>query len=571
MRNTILLLLLFFATQACSHQVDNIPQPRDAALARDTLITSPAYDLQFLSTQLSNIQLASLVSSIGERYQNITQFLGTKPKEKVLIKVFPSTEEKGLATRNTRPATLYFKEKQIHIVSNKYFPGEHQITFNQWFIRKALQVPATKPLEIGLAGVFAPNFIPMNYKTIAQSLAKSTNLPPLQEVLDDELFEKESPILMQICAAALVDFLLHKWGKTTFLERYRKWKPTANELSDLNKEWRQFIIANYPDTNAKTAQLPDKLHGFNFAHEGYRIYNGYGSKLAKQSLDTLMKLGINAIAIVPYTFMRDRFKPSFFPLVNRAGSETDESVILTHLQAKEKSLITLLKPQIWVHGSWPGAIEMKSKQDWNLFFEYYYRWMRHYALIAEIYHIDILCLGVELSIATTSHPEQWKTLIQKTRGIYHGKITYAANWGAEFEDFDFGHQLDYIAINCYYPISQKKRADEEELRKGFQKIIKKIEQKSIRTERPVLITEIGFRSIQAPWIHPHEDYLGQPQTEKDQALCYQIVLEELEQYDWCKGIFWWKWPSYLDYMSDNRTGFSPNRKLAEKVFRQFHE
>ncbi len=567
--------LVLYTFSGCSQAANNKDNalsnpPRTHIPSRDTTILHTSFEFQFLSTQLSSLRIQSIIDQTQQQYKKLGDFLGAIPHQKMTFKIFPSTEEKGLSTRNTQPASLYFEQNQIHLVSNDYFQGEHEPVMNQWMIRHSLGEPKMLAMEKGLAGVFAPNWLPLGYRHYAKKLAQSDNLPPLSELLNEEFLLKESPFLMNIATASFVDFLLHKWTKNKFLQRYTAWSPTIEQINCLHREWVNFILENYTENPSKVPSATAPFHGFNFAHEGYDIYNGYGSKLAKESIDSLSTLGVNALAIVPYSFMRDRTKPSFLPLMDRAGSETDESVIATHLQAKEKNLYTLLKPQIWVHDSWPGDIKMKSEKDWNLFFDYYYRWIRHYALIAEIYEMDILCLGVELSEATQTHPQKWKELIQKIRGIYSGKITYAANWGNEFEDLSFADQLDYIGINCYYPLSKNKHPDKDDLVHGFKKIAQKIKQKSIQTGKPILFTEIGFRSIQAPWIQPHERHNGQKITQKDQALCYQIVLKELEGQNWCAGIFWWKWPSYLNHRKPNNSGFTPNRKLAAKVFKRFH-
>lgn len=534
------------------------------------MIRATPFDLEFIATRLSNNRIQLIVDKSQLQYKHLTTFLGATPPEKVNIKIFPSTEEKGLATRNSQPSTLYFNQNKIHWVSNDYFQGEEGLMLNKWIIRQVLGKPKVTAMENGLAGVFAPNQFPLGYQHYVKKLAQSDNLPLLSELLNNKMFQKESPFLMNMVANSFVDFLIQKWTKNSFLKRYANWTPNKATLDQLGQEWKVFILKNYVEKPIKTTSPEVHFHGFNFAHEGYDIYNGYGSKLAKESLDTLSTLGINSIAIVPYTYMRDRTKPSFLPIMDHAGSETDESIIATHLQAKDKHLHTLLKPQIWVNNSWPGDIKMESENDWNSFFDYYYRWIRHYALIAEIYQMDLLCLGVELSEATKEHPEKWKTLLHKIRGIYSGKITYAANWGHEFEELAFATELDYIGINCYYPLSKKKQPNKAELTKGFKRIAQKIKQNSIKTGKPILFTEIGFRSIQAPWIQPHEAHKGQPISQKDQALCYEIALKELEKQPWCVGIFWWKWPSYLNHRNVGNSGFTPNRKQAARIFKQFH-
>lgn len=42
----------------------------------------------------------------------------------------------------------------------------------------------------------------------------------------------------------------------------------------------------------------------------------------------------------------------------------------------------------------------------------------HYALLAEMYDIELFCAGVEFQQATLTHPEAWETLFRKIRSLY---------------------------------------------------------------------------------------------------------------------------------------------------------
>ncbi|KAA3631601.1 MAG: hypothetical protein DWQ02_16245, partial [Bacteroidetes bacterium] len=297
--------------------------------------------------------------------------------------------------------------------------------------------------------------------------------------------------------------------------------------------------------------------------------NGYGSRLADESMERMVALGSNSLAIVPYSYMRSDQQPSFLPIMRRAGTETDESVVATHIQAKQKGVFTMLKPQIWMRGSWPGNIKMTNAEDWRLFFDYYYRWMRHYALLAEIWEIDMLCVGVEFAEATQSKPEEWRKLIKKLRGIYSGPMTYAANWGTEFENVDFWDELDYIGLDCYYPLSKSHNPSRDELEKGFRQTLLKVERVCNKFDKPLIFTEIGFRSVERTWVQPHEEANGREVNEEAQHLCYDIVLNQVMNKEWCQGIIWWKWPSYPNYDQRRGSGFTPSGKLAEKVVEEW--
>ncbi|MCB0841406.1 MAG: hypothetical protein KDD99_32275, partial [Bacteroidetes bacterium] len=149
--------------------------------------------------------------------------------------------------------------------------------------------------------------------------------------------------------------------------------------------------------------------------------------------------------------------------------------------------------------------------------------------------------------------------------------TYAANWGEEFENFTFAEELDFVGLNFYYPLSGKKNASERDLKKGLEKALEKVREKASEINRPVVLTEIGFRSIAHPWIQPHAEAEDRIKVERDQAMCYEVILDGLRGESWCKGTFWWKWPSQMEYAYQNPTSFTPCGKEAAEVLKKYYQ
>ena len=78
----------------------------------------------------------------------------------------------------------------------------------------------------------------------------------------------------------------------------------------------------------------------------------------------------------------------------------------------------LLKPHIWVRGSWPGAIAFRFRREWDRFFEAYGRWILHYAILAEMHGVPVFSVGVELSEATRGREEEWAAIVRRVRSVY---------------------------------------------------------------------------------------------------------------------------------------------------------
>ena len=133
--------------------------------------------------------------------------------------------------------------------------------------------------------------------------------------------------------------------------------------------------------------------------------------------------------------------------------------------------------------------------------------------------------------STLAHEDEWRQIIRSVRGLYNGQITYSANWGEEFEQLAFGDELDFIGINCYYPLSKKTEATDAELKRNFEQVKDKIKNVYQKYQKPIVFTEIGFRSINTPWKNPHAE--GDDSfNEQHQARCYKVILEGIQNEEW---------------------------------------
>lgn len=482
--------------------------------------------------------------------------------------VYPSVESKALHTHNMRAA--HFDKGAVHLVSNAYFKGEDWAHQYRPLLAQVLDTQEQAALSVGLAMQWADSLRQKPWSHWVNLLYAADALPPLKDLYNNIAYDKLSPIIAHLSAASWVAFAIEQWGLEAFLAHYQNPQVSEQELRQWQDQWYEWIQHNAPLSISDMPATPkERLNGFTFAHEGYRIYNGYGGELAKTSLERLKQLKINALAIVPYSYMRSAHKASAIPIVREAGAENDESVLFAHYTSKALGNYNMLKPQIWIHSSWPGAIEFKDKAAWQLFFDSYRKWIMHYALLAEMNGFDALCIGTEFKQITLQHPKYWKQLIADIRTIFHGALTYAANWGEECENITFWEDLDFIGINCYYPLSSKKDATKEELRAGMQANLAKIKGIQEKYQRPVWLTEVGFRSATHAWTAPHEEAGSREIDEEAQALCYELLLSELEQATWITGLFCWKWPSYLQHNESGGRGYMPLGKQTEEVFKKY--
>ncbi len=510
--------------------------------------------------------------------KNIKQFFGKNfHAPKINFNIFDNFEDKGLITGNTQLSNINDRDSSVDLVINNWISGNDFSKAALFLIRKNFGDAKINFLEQGLSYYFSNNWKEEGYKFWASFIYRSGDMPELNEMLDNYSLEYDSYFLTDPLSASFVSFLINKFGKEKFIKDFTGWKSNGLQLEG---EWKKYLaklsinyfkeIENYK--NSFPNAIPKFQKGFCFAHEGYDIYNGYLSREAKQSVEKMESLGANSFSITPFTSMRDASKPVPLRFWEFAGAENDESLIyLSHL-SKTLNMNVILKPQIYVgENSWPGNIEMNNKNDWQKFFHYYFNWISHYAILAEMYKIPILCIGNELSKATVGHEEDWINMVKKIRRIYSGKLVYGPNWSSEFSKLSFWKYFDYIGLSEYFPLSDRNNPTDEELFHGAELVMNKIHSVQKKYDKPVIFTEAGFRSTGEPWKTALENDSKNEISLINQARCYNALLKAAYNQNWLVGIYWWKWPSYLTYggRPENKH-YTPNNKPAEEVVKRWY-
>lgn len=107
--------------------------------------------------------------------------------------------------------------------------------------------------------------------------------------------------------------------------------------------------------------------------------------------------------------------------------------------------------------------------------------------------------------------EHWVALIEALRGVYTGRLTYAANFD-QYREVGFWSHLDAIGINAYFPLRPppgepppSRVALAAELEAGWRRVLEQIA--AFRAERglgdlPVLFTELGYTARRGSTIEP---------------------------------------------------------------------
>jgi len=295
---------------------------------------------------------------------------------------------------------------------------------------------------------------------------------------------------------------------------------------------------------------------------------GYGSPTSARSLGRLRELGVEWISITPFGFQSGPTGTSI--TWKRKGIlETDESLKQAADDAHALGMRVMLKPHIWVASpAWPGSVGQTTPEGWRLWFDSYARFILHYARLAGSIRADALCVGTELE-KTTVHTAAWAKMIASIRTVYDGPLTYASSF-QEVHAVGFWDRLDFIGVNGYYPLAPSRTPTVEELVAAWSTERKRLAALSERLGKPIVFTELGYRSADfAAWKH-WETPRDAPVNLQAQANAYEAFFRAIWPEPWCGGVYWWKWHSYLYHSYRGSNEFEPANKPAEAVISRYY-
>jgi hypothetical protein len=300
---------------------------------------------------------------------------------------------------------------------------------------------------------------------------------------------------------------------------------------------------------------------------------GYGSAAYDRTLLEARALGANWVAITPFGRVADLAGTgidfTFEAPFERNRADVARAVEMAHA----RGLRVMLVPHLWVEsGQWRALINPGTDDGWKRWAAAYDRFERSWAEVAEATRAEMFSAGVELrSWVTTSRAPLFERVVRDVRSVYHGLVTYSANWD-DVDDTVILGQLDVIGINAFYPLAQRDGANEAELLQGARAIRGRVHALAEAWGKPVIFTETGYTTRPDPAVRPWEwpDAMSDVRVdEAAQAVAYRALLAPLLDEPDFAGFFVWRVYADPDDISQEAPwGFSPRGKLAERVVRE---
>jgi hypothetical protein len=295
--------------------------------------------------------------------------------------------------------------------------------------------------------------------------------------------------------------------------------------------------------------------------------------ITSKHTNPVLKVQSNYVALMPFGFIKKLASPQITHNTQRQWfGETKNGLMQYAKRFQQEKVQIMVKPQIWVwRGEFTGNIKMDSEENWKILEDSYRDFILTYAKVAESLNAEILCIGTELEQFVMNRSAYWQKLIQDIRSIYKGKLTYAANWD-EFKRVPFWKDLDFIGIDAYFPLSEKKTPTIAEFESGWKVHKAAILGVQKQFNKPILFTEYGYRSVdftgKKPWDSNRvEGALNlAAQVNGLQAIHNQFWKEE-----WFAGGFIWKWFHRHEKVGGKKNNrFTPQNKPAEELIRKLY-
>jgi hypothetical protein len=297
-------------------------------------------------------------------------------------------------------------------------------------------------------------------------------------------------------------------------------------------------------------------------------------------LKEIKDAGATHVSLVVSWYQNNIRSQKIYPRWKTVGDyDTTSDAVLAGViqQAHDLGLEVFLFPILRIENrqskEWRGVVAPANKSLW---LKNYRNFTMHYARFAAQHGVVLFSIGSELC---SMEGEQvfWKKLIRDIRRFYQGKLLYSANWD-HYQKITFWRDLDFLGLNAYYELTANAAPTMQELLTKWWDIQNEINSWQEKNHKPLIITEIGYPSIDGtcskPWDYTREGNIDL----EEQALCYEAFFRTwAPQGDSAShepgnpkfaGVYFWNW--YGQGGSDDRS-YTPRGKPALEVLKKWYK
>jgi hypothetical protein len=302
----------------------------------------------------------------------------------------------------------------------------------------------------------------------------------------------------------------------------------------------------------------------------------YATPEADYSLSLLASTGAEWVALIVTGYQKTPGSTTIDYTSTR--TPTDDELAQVIRQAHSLGLRVMLKPHLDLEdeattGWWRGHIGtyFTTEAQWAAWFASYRAFITHYAQLAQQAGADQFVVGTEL-LGTTHRADDWRRVVADVRAVYKGPIVYASLHSGEETSITWWDAVDYIGVDAYYPLNDNpdENPTVEELEAAWAGPKATLSALSARYGKPVIFTEIGYRSTAGCTAFPWDSWRSGRINWVEQAAAYEAAFRQFYNEPWMAGMYWWFWPADPWASGPCDTGYSPRQKPAEDILRAWY-
>ncbi len=296
--------------------------------------------------------------------------------------------------------------------------------------------------------------------------------------------------------------------------------------------------------------------------------------IGQEAFDRVKLTNAEWVSFVPYGFQQINESNIRFDLEKQWWGETKSGLETCIALAHKSKLHVMLKPQLYLHGSWSGNIDFIKEEDWKSWEKSYSKYIMTMVDLASKNNVEMICIGTELKIACIKRKKFWASLITQIRSAYKGKLTYSANWD-DYTTVPFWDQLDCIGISAYFPLTEMKTPTLNTLQIKWKKTIKALGNYSNKMGKKILLTEYGYLTTdQCAWKtwESEQKITELEENQEAQANAFEALYRSLWSEEFIAGGFIWKWfPNGHGHEGYKHKDYDPQDKKAEAIIRKYYK
>lgn len=211
---------------------------------------------------------------------------------------------------------------------------------------------------------------------------------------------------------------------------------------------------------------------------------------------------------------------------------------------------------------WRGKIAPTDESRWWRSYDSY---ILHSAALAKRAGAQRLSVGSEL-VSREGMRGRWLELIDRVRlSAPELELMYSANWD-HYGPVSFWDAVDVVGLTGYFELTRSLDPSRAELVQAWLPIRRALGAWSAEIGRPLVISEIGYPSLDGASAWPWDETRKAPVDLEEQRIAYEAFVRAWDGVSFLRGAYWWNW---FGWGGPKDTGYTPRGKPAARVIERW--